>query len=111
MSKTPTPYLVLPGHKPGREVQYFATRADALSFAAANPERVSLAMFGTMSGTKEGRPYVALNVFTKAELRKELAAIATEDRARAMRQAERDRKIKDGEIKLPGEIVPTELGL
>lgn len=82
-----------------------------MKFAAANPTRVSLSMFGTMSGTKEGRDYVALNVFTPSALRRELADIAKEDRDRAARVAARERDIASGKVVLPSEIIPTELGL
>ena len=105
------PFLKLPGHQAGAAIYYFSTRQLALDFAAANPARVSLLHFGTMSGTKAGRPYFALNVFTPAALRRELAEIAKADRERAERQAERQRKIATGELKLPTEIIPTELGL
>jgi len=105
------PFLKLPGRQAGAAIWYFGTRQAALDFAAANPARVSLLHFGTMSGTKAGRDYVALNVFTPAALRRELAEIAQADRDRAARQADRQAAIAAGTLKLPAEIIPTELGL
>jgi hypothetical protein len=107
----PKPFLIVQGNRPGLTIQYFATRNEALAFAEANPARVSILLFGTMSGTKGGRPYVALNVFTPAALRQERAEIAKADRERAARNAERDCKIATGAFVLPTEIIPTELGL
>ena len=108
---TTKPFLIIEGNRPGLTIQYFATRNEALAFAEANPARVSTLLFGTMSGTKDGRQYVALNVFTPAALRRERAEIAKADRERAARNAERSRKIATGAITLPTQIVPTELGL
>ena len=105
------PFLKLPGRQAGAAIWYFSTRQAALDFAAANPARVSILHFGLMSGTKAGRAYVALNVFTPAALRAEIAEIAKADRERAERQAERQRKLATGELKLPTEIIPNELGL
>ena len=107
----PKPFLTVQGNRPGLTIQYFATRNEALAFAEANPSRVSVLLYGTMSGTKGGRPYVALNVFTPAALRLEKAEIAKAERERIARNAERSRKIATGAFVLPTEIIPTELGL
>ena len=107
----PKPFLTVQGNRPGLTIQYFATRNEALAFAEANPSRVSVLLYGTMSGTKGGRPYVALNVFPPAALRLERAKIAKSDRERIARNAERSRKIATGAFVLPTEIIPTELGL
>jgi hypothetical protein len=107
----PAPFLILDGNRPGLSLFYFASRSEAIAFAEANPSRVSLSLFGPFTGTKEGRPYVALNVFTPAALRRERAEIAKEDRERAARNAARERAIASGKVNLPSEITPTELGL
>lgn len=105
------PFLILESDRPGKSVQYFASRAEAVAFAAANPNRVSLNLFGILSGTKDGRPYSGLVVFTPAALRRERAEIAKDERDRAARAAARERALASGKVVLPSEIVPTELGL
>ena len=108
---TAKPYMIIPGNRPGLTIQYFTTRAEAMDFAGSNPNRVSLSLFGTMSGTKDGRPYVALNVFTPGALRRERAEIAKDERDRAARAAARAAAIASGKVVLPSTIIPTELGL
>lgn len=105
------PFLKIKGNRAGMEIYYWSSRAAAMAFAAANSDRVCLKEFGTMSGMKNGIQYVALNVFSKAALKRELAEIEKETAARAARAAARAADIAAGRIVLPSEIIPSELGL
>lgn len=111
MKNPDLPFLKIKGNRAGLEIYYWASRAAAMSFAAANPDRVSIKEFGIMSGMKNGIQYVALNVFSKAALKRELAEIEKEKVERAARAAARAADIAAGRIFLPSEIIPSELGI